>query len=124
VPQSVAIIASDLMFQSQIEAAVRALGLTPVVADSPAAAERLAPRGHRLVVIDLHERSLEGLRAVRRAAAAGGRVLAFGRHTEPQLLRDARDAGAAAAVPRSELLATLPRCSVRAPLHKHEVRAP
>jgi hypothetical protein len=34
--------------------------------------------------------------------------MAFGRHTEPALLRAARDAGAAIVVPRSQLVEELP----------------
>jgi hypothetical protein len=35
-------------------------------------------------------------------------VLAFGRHTEPQMLRSAREAGCAEVVPRSTLVDEMP----------------
>ena len=86
--QTVAIAVSDLLFQSRIDAAARALGLAPCIADSAGA---LAPTA-----------------AITDAKAAGARVLAFGRHTEPATLRAARDAGADLVVPRSQLAEELP----------------
>jgi DNA-binding NarL/FixJ family response regulator len=98
--QRITIIVSDLMFQPRIEAAARALGLGVAV---PGA----APLGSAAIVIDLHETSLDAIAAIAEAKAAGARVLAFGRHTEPALLRAARDAGAEIVVPRSQLVEEL-----------------
>ena len=104
---NVAIVVPDLMFQSRIEAAVRRAGLTPVIAaTSPLVASALDARP-ALVVVDLHAIGIEPERAIRDAKAAGARVLAFGRHTEPVILRAARDAGADRVVPRSQLVEEL-----------------
>jgi DNA-binding NarL/FixJ family response regulator len=106
-PDVVVIVVSDLMFQPRIEAAVRALGMEPRVADAPASAADATAAAPALVVVDLHERALDALAVVGRAHAAGSRVLAFGRHTEPATLRAARDAGADLAVPRSQFVEEL-----------------
>lgn len=106
--QTVAIAVSDLLFQSRIDAAARALGLAPQIADSAAAlADALAARP-AVAVIDLHERALDATAAITAAKAAGARVLAFGRHTEPATLRAARDAGADLVVSRSQIAEELP----------------
>lgn len=108
VPDTIAIIVSDLMFQSRIAAASASLGHAALVADDDATlAAALAGRA-RLAVVDLHIAGIDALDAIRRAKAAGARVLAFGRHTEPATLRAARAAGADAAVPRSQLVEELP----------------
>jgi hypothetical protein len=60
-------------------------------------------------VIDLHDRNIDALEAIGLASRAGVPVLAFGRHTEPALLRAARDAGALMVVPRSQLVEELPQ---------------
>jgi DNA-binding NarL/FixJ family response regulator len=107
VPQSVAIVVPDLMFQSRIEAAVRAAGLTPIVAATAAGVDLAIAARPTLAVIDLHGAGIDTDRAIREAKAAGMRVLAFGRHTEPATLRAARDAGADRVVPRSQLVEEL-----------------
>ena len=106
--QTIAIVVSDLMFQSRIDAAARSLGLAPRIADTAVSlADALAARP-AVAVIDLHERALDPTAAIIDAKAAGARVLAFGRHTEPATLRAARDAGADLVVPRSQLAEELP----------------
>ena len=102
--QIVLIVVTDLMFQARIADAVRALGAEPRTIESADALAAGLDGGAAAAVVDLHERSLDGLAAVRTASAAGARVLAFGRHTEPGLLRDARDAGATIVVPRSQFV--------------------
>lgn len=105
---TVLIVVTDLMFQARIAEAVRALGAEPATVDGEAALNEALPSGPQGAVVDLHERSLDGLAAVRALVGAGVPALAFGRHTEPALLRAARDAGAAASVPRSQLVEELP----------------
>ena len=105
----VAIVVSDLLFQSRIAAAVAALGRDAAVADSTAAVAAAIAARPALAIIDLHDRNLDAVAAVRSAKAAGVRVLAFGRHTEPLTLRAARDAGADLVVPRSQLAGELPQ---------------
>jgi hypothetical protein len=60
-------------------------------------------------VIDLHVAVLDWKQAVAAAQDRGVPVLAFGRHTEPQLLRVAREAGCRRVVPRSTFVEELPR---------------
>jgi DNA-binding NarL/FixJ family response regulator len=105
----IAIVVSDLLFQSRIAAAVARLGHEATVADSAATVAAALAARPALAIIDLHERNLDALAAVRSAKAAGARVLAFGRHTEPLTLRAARDAGADLVVPRSQLSQELPQ---------------
>ena len=101
---TILVIISDLMFQARVVDGLRALGSEPLVLDGEEALAAAIADGADAAVIDLHEGSLDGLAAVRALSEAGVRVLAFGRHTEPALLRAARDAGAAAVVPRSQLV--------------------
>lgn len=106
------IVVVDLMFQSRIEIAARDAGATPHVADTAAALDAaFAPDAEApaAAVIDLHVTGIDAEDAIRRVKAAGARVLAFGRHTEPATLRAARDAGADTVVPRSSLAEDLPQ---------------
>jgi DNA-binding NarL/FixJ family response regulator len=98
---------SDLMFQSRIRAAAAAVGADWQIADD-APAVMAALEAADAVIIDLHDRAFEAMEALAAARAAGARVLAFGRHTEPALLRSAREAGAEIVVPRSQLVQELP----------------
>ena len=104
---TIVIVVSDLMFQSRIEAAARALGHATVIGDTAERAADALAASPALVVLDLHERAVEPAAIIRDAKAAGARVLAFGRHTEPQTLRAAREAGADTVVPRSQLVEEL-----------------
>ena len=61
-----------------------------------------------LVVVDLQAEEFAAPTLIRQAAAGGAAVLAFGRHTEPGVLKAARDAGADRAVPRSQVADELP----------------
>jgi hypothetical protein len=99
---------SDLMFQSRIAAAAEAKGVDFRVADRGGEFE-VALAGGGAAIIDLHDRMFDAMQAIAAAKSASVRVLAFGRHTEPALLRAARDAGAAIVVPRSQLVEELPK---------------
>jgi len=105
---TIAIVVSDLMFQSRIRAAAEALGLEVRIADTAEAAASAVAGHPDIVVIDLHAAGIDATATIRAAKAAGARVLAFGRHTEPQTLRAARDAGADSVVARSQLVDELP----------------
>jgi CheY-like chemotaxis protein len=98
----------DLMFQSRLVEQARSLGYETRVADTPAALQSALADGGGLVVVDLHVRGLDWRDAVVAAKAAGLPVLAFGRHTEAALLREARDAGCDRVVPRSTFVEELP----------------
>ena len=105
---TVAIIVVDLMFQSRVRMAAEALGLATRIADSAEAADGVLAERPEIAVIDLHAAGIDAPSTVRAAKAAGARVLAFGRHTEPSILRAAREAGADAVVARSQLVEELP----------------
>jgi DNA-binding NarL/FixJ family response regulator len=109
VAATVAIIVIDLMFQSRIRMAAEALGLEALIADSAAAANIAIAARPGIVVVDLHAVGIDAPSMVRSAKAAGANVLAFGRHTEPSILRAARNAGADAVVARSQLVEELPQ---------------
>jgi hypothetical protein len=105
---TVVIAVSDLLFQTRIEGAVRATGSEVTLADTPARLDAALERQPAVVVIDVHETAFSATEAIGQSAAAGARVLAFGRHTAPAELRAARNAGAGIVVPRSDLVERLP----------------
>ncbi len=119
-------VVSDLMFQSRLREQALALGYDFAAADTPAAVRNaLAFRRQvekadnsaalrktlkskpALVVVDLHVAGVDWRDAVMLAKERGVPVLAFGRHTEAQLLRSARDRGCDRVVPRSQLVEEL-----------------
>ncbi len=109
--RKIAVVVTDLMFESRIAALARQLGFEPAVASS---ADQLdgALEGADLAVVDLQAEGLDPMAAVAQAKASGTPVVAFGQHTKADLLRRAREAGADVAVPRStffEEFATLVR---------------
>lgn len=107
-PKPVAlIVVPDLMFQPAIAAASARLGLDARIADTPQSLADGLAAAPAIAVVDLHAAGIDALAAIRDATAAGARVLAFGRHTEPLTLRAARDAGAMRVVPRSQLVEEL-----------------
>jgi hypothetical protein len=61
-----------------------------------------------LVLVDLQTNQTEWEQLISSARDAGLPVLAFGRHTEPQALRKARQLGAYKAVPNSTLVEEFP----------------
>ena len=107
-PDLAVIAVPDLMFQPRIEAAARALGFETLIADDLISARNALARSPAIAIIDLHAATLDADAVIRGAKAIGARVLAFGRHTEPAVLRAARQAGADQAVPRSQLVDDLP----------------
>jgi DNA-binding NarL/FixJ family response regulator len=106
-PKIVAVVVSDLMFQARITDAIRARGENAVVADDAGSLARAVSAGPSGAVVDVHERALDPLEAIRGLAAGGVPVLAFGRHTDPERLRASRDAGAVKVVARSDLVERL-----------------
>jgi DNA-binding NarL/FixJ family response regulator len=92
---------------------VEAAGLRARIADTAALAAAAMDEPPALVVVDLHAAGIDVMSVIRMSKAAGAAVLAFGRHTEPATLRAARDAGADAAVSRSQLVDELPELIAR-----------
>lgn len=110
---TVVVAVTDLMFQPRIADVARALGCdvrTPATEDAVHAEVEGRPA---LLVTDLHDTTFSALQLIHNAAAAGVRVLAFGRHTDAPALRAARDAGATSVVPRSQLVEELPELLAR-----------
>ena len=109
------LVATDLMRQSRVAEAARALGYTVALATTTEEA-REAIRGDAgagaIVILDLQAEGLPWRDVV--AAAGSVPVIAFGQHTKPDLLRAAKAAGCRLAVPRSRLVEELPRLIERA----------
>jgi CheY-like chemotaxis protein len=108
VSRTIVIVVVDLLFQSRISAVAEALGLDTRVADTPSSVDATIAAAPTLVVVDLDAAGIDAPSVVRAAKAAGAKVLAFGRHTQPGALRSARDAGADTVVARSQLAEELP----------------
>jgi DNA-binding NarL/FixJ family response regulator len=103
-------VTADLMFSSNIEATLARAGhIVRTAEDLTGLEAALEEDDAALVILDLHA----GFDAADVVAIASGHalgpdaqrspvpVVAFGRHTEPALLRHAREAGCVEAVPRS-----------------------
>ncbi|MEX1254800.1 MAG: hypothetical protein WEE64_10705 [Dehalococcoidia bacterium] len=100
---------SDLMFQSRVSEQARVLGYEIAVLDTAATLDAAFDPPPILVVLDLHVTGVDWQRAAALAKERDVPVLAFGRHTEAELLRDARDAGCDRVVPRSVFVEELPQ---------------
>jgi CheY-like chemotaxis protein len=94
----------DLMFQSKLEAQARSLGYDVTIADTTELAGAALDAKPELLVLDLHARALDWRAVASTAKERGVPVLAFGRHTEAALLREAREAGCDRVVPRSQFV--------------------
>ena len=97
----------DIFFAPRIADALGHLGFTTSDVNPRAnPAEALAAE---LMVVQLEGAPAQWRELIARAKSANIPVLAFGRHTEPETLRAARQAGAGKVVPNSELVAGLPQ---------------
>jgi CheY-like chemotaxis protein len=105
----IAAVISDLMFQTRVSEQARASGYDVTVADTPASLPGALDAAPALLVLDLHVAGIDWREAVALAKARGVPVLAFGRHTEAHLLREAREAGCVRVVARSQLVEELPQ---------------
>ena len=107
--RAVVAVVDDLLFQSRLEQQVQDLGYAFVAVDSePDLLAKLDSAGVALAIVDLHVRGIDWRKAVSITQEAGLPVLAFGRHTDAQLLREARTAGCDSVVARSQLVEELP----------------
>ncbi len=118
----IASLTADLMFSSNIEATLSRAGHTVRTVEDLTGLEMTLEEGDvRLVILDLHA----GFDAADVVSMASGHVLgpdverapvpvlAFGRHTEPALLRAAREAGCVEAVARSTFVEEMPSLVAR-----------
>ena len=100
---------TDLMFQSRLREQAQALGYAVAVADTQKAVDDALAGAPALVVLDLQIEELDWRLVVASAKEHRAPILAFGRHTDGQLLRLAREAGCDRAVPRSTFVQELPQ---------------
>ena len=99
---------SDLMFQSRVVEQAKLLGYAASVAETADELRRALEGDAALVALDLHVNGIDWREAVSAAKERGVPLLAFGRHTEVSLLREARAAGCDRVVARSTLVEELP----------------
>ena len=99
---------SDLMFQSRVVEQAKRLGYAASVAETADELRSALEGDAALVALDLHVNGIDWREAVSAAKERGVPLLAFGRHTEAALLREARDAGIDRVVARSTLVQELP----------------
>jgi DNA-binding NarL/FixJ family response regulator len=96
----------DLFFAPRIADALTQLGFT--TNEIEAHGDVTTALQHvQLLVVQLNGPRETWLTLIETASKAGVPVLAFGRHTEPETLRAARQAGAAKVVPNSQLVTEL-----------------
>jgi len=104
----IVLVATDLMRQSRVAEAARALGYAVAVATSAEEArEALRGDAGAVIILDLQAEGVPWREVL--AAAGSVPVIAFGQHTKPNILRQAKAAGCRLAVPRSQLVAELPQ---------------
>ena len=106
------LVATDLMRQSRVAEAARALGYTVAVATTAEEAREAlhasaSAGADAIVILDLQAEGLPWRDVV--TAAGSVPVIAFGQHTKPDVLRAAKAAGCRLAVPRSRLVEQLPQ---------------
>ena len=98
----VLVLADDLIWSTRLVAQVRATGADASPVRTLAALDEALPVADA-VIVDLTARAYDGIDAVRRAAAAGRRVLAVGQHDDVPLRREALAAGAERVLPYRKL---------------------
>ena len=111
----IVLVATDLMRQSRVAEAARALGYTVAVATTAEEAREAlhaSAGAGAIVILDLQAEGLPWRDVV--TAAGSVPVIAFGQHTKPDVLRAAKAAGCRLAVPRSRLVEQLPKLIERA----------
>ena len=117
-PRRLVVVATDLMRLSRVTERAKALGYEVAVADTAEEARQALRSGPAaLLVLDLQADDLrweDVVVAAKDPTAAPVPVLAFGQHTKPELLRDARRAGCDVVVARSQLVEELPELIERA----------
>jgi DNA-binding response OmpR family regulator len=105
---TIVIVSSDLLLQSRVAEVARRAGYETALADTTDELAAALDGAVALVTLDLHVVGLDWRAAAALAHERSVPVLAYGRHTEAALLREARDAGCERVVPRSALVEDLP----------------
>ncbi len=96
-------VTDDLMLFSRIDAAAATAGAPLVRASSPAQ----LPEGLELILVDWSERGSDWVSPLVALREMGARVVLFGRHTDIESHRAAKDAGLGPMWARSKLVADL-----------------
>ena len=99
----------DLMFQSRVREQARALDFEIATVDTMSEATAALERSPALLVLDLQAMGIDTVTLVADAKAREVPVLAFGRHTERDVLRAARNAGCDTVVVRSTFVEEMPQ---------------
>ena len=96
------------MLQSRLSESLKVLGYDVIIGDNGEDAGIAIKGGPQALIVDLQS-SEDSLGLIAEAVEARVPVLAYGQHTKANVLRQAREAGATVAVPRSELVEDLPK---------------
>jgi DNA-binding response OmpR family regulator len=94
---------SELMLQSRLRESLQQLGYDVVIGDTSEALAKALGDSPEALILDLQS-AVRPLDVIDRALRAAVPVLAYGQHTKANILRQAREAGAVIAVPRSEIV--------------------
>jgi DNA-binding response OmpR family regulator len=119
----VLVLADDLIWSTRLVAHVRAGGADATPVRTLAALDQALPHADA-VIVDLTARAYDGVDAVRRASAAGRRVLAVGQHDDVELRRRAIEAGAERVHPYRKLFEDGPPTLARWLATDSAVKAP
>jgi hypothetical protein len=92
----------DLLFGSNVAAAVQAAGHEPVLAADVETVRRALP-GSKLLIVDLTTEAAERISQVETLGSPGVRTLAFYSHVEGDVRAQAEEAGFDLVVPRSRM---------------------
>jgi DNA-binding NarL/FixJ family response regulator len=97
----------ELMMQSRLRESLEGLGFGVLIGDGAEAIASGLKRRPSVLILDLQATSDSAV-LISRSRDASIPVLAYGQHTKPNVLREAREAGASLAVTRSQLVEELP----------------
>lgn len=103
------VVIPDLMFQSRVCEQAGALGYKVEIADREEAAAAGIHASPDLLVLDLNAAGIGAGQVIEAAKEKDIPILAFGRHTETDVLRAAREAGCDRVVVRSTFVEELPQ---------------
>jgi CheY-like chemotaxis protein len=103
----------DLFFSAKIGEVIRQLGGKPVItANMEGIFERLEPDGPTAIVVDLGLMGADAVDIIAQLKKQSGTMdvpmMAFGRHTSPDVLARASEAGCEQVMPRSDFVKRLP----------------
>lgn len=112
--QKILVFVDDLFFSAKIGEVIRQLGGKPVITtDMDGIADRLEPDGPAAIVVDLGLAGTDPVAIIaqlkQQPDTADTPMMAFGRHTSPDVLARASEAGCEHVMPRSDFVKRLPQ---------------